>query len=363
MGLLRKAAGVTEVAVNYDDKDILTETEKKKESSVGESSPSSWLEEDDFHIIHDTGGAAGRLLLTEDLLTEIESYPADLELPVRLFNAIRRFLKFTKAALCVYEETAEAFLSWASCGFDKTTSHRLRLPLTFIHEQVSNSFPNPCFLEISLLDAVKDFFSIREFSSLQGMFFNRFYFKDRVVAVFLSSFGPEDQVDEEIMTEAFKKINDTCAQKLNASRENTQRLTGGAQGALKNDLREELEPLMDKALSDNRKLSVIHIDLSKPISDILKGSECADPFRLRQEVTRIVISMMPENTSVVKQENDKLVLLLLGRSRYDAEIVNMQFTQALGNFFNCPIPPMVNAVLCFPDDCEDTAEFLTLNIS
>jgi len=348
MGLLTKAAVISE--------------EKKKEEEVpptveNSASGAVWLDEHDFSFTREARPGDGY-----SLLAEIESYTSDLEFPLRLFAAIQRFFTFEKAALFFYEEAEKTFMHWVACGFDETTMHRLRIPALFIERQFPDVHSCSSAPTAKDIQELKPYFSFREFSMLERVFFHVFRHNDETPAVFMAALNTDDDGTAESIASVFCRISDTCAKKLHALRQTILSLSGEPPTALKRDLALELEVFIKEASLKNRKVSVVHIDLSKALAGMFTTLENADPLRFKQEITRIILSMMPEEASIVKTSSDKLVLLIAGRSKYDADILNLQFSQALSTFFHCAVSSMVTAGFCFPDDCEDTGDFISMNV-
>ena len=124
-----------------------------------------------------------------------------VELPSRLFTSLKRNLSIVKGALLLYDPVRLEYAPWASCGFDETTLHRLRISLGA--NETFNALANGKPLSVTdqgLRNAFQTYFSSREFASVgAGVLLCPFIVDDTLAGVLLvtelkAEFENDDQL-------------------------------------------------------------------------------------------------------------------------------------------------------------------------
>ena len=338
MGLLRKMASIT--YTEEKKKDISSESSGEVSAEAGSS------------------GKAGKPIRSGPALAELEEASAGIEFPLKLFEVLKRDLVLDKAALFLLDSAEDSFLPWALSGFDKTTSNRLRIPSAFLKDNFPDRNAEIGLLEKQQLSALKNYFSIREFSVIEKALFTIYYHKERPFGLFAAFFSEDDSFDRENSFAYLAKLRPLCSGKLAHSHWDTGTNPDSARFPESRDLLKELDSKITEAGATNRKLSIIILKLDETVAEILKFASYADPLRLKKEIVRLLSSMVPDNTSFLKTDTEMFVLMLLGRSRYDEKILNLQFSQTLADYFHCVIPSIIETVLCYPEDADTPSDFM-----
>ena len=93
-------------------------------------------------------------------------YPP-LSIPGYVFSQLAKYLEIHYGALLLYDVLEKAYLPWAYYGYDSTTSHRLKIPMSGFQGIMNQGLP------FSIQDrALKDFesyFSGRDFGLIEKM--------------------------------------------------------------------------------------------------------------------------------------------------------------------------------------------------
>ncbi len=248
-----------------------------------------------------------------------------IEAPGQFFSLLTEHLKLKRAALLLYDPVRLVFAPWAITGFDETTSHRLRIPLS-ANEPVSRLAEGDIVL-ISDNDELKlfrQFFSFREYSNLKQLLLVPFIQENKFMGLLLVC-ETDDGMDDSI--EVFTKLCDRAAGLLYKARERHLE-------SIRRGLPEKLETLEKRghervhervrgaALSCRKKdipLIMIRVCLKKIADRILKGNPYSDPFRLREDISRLVLSLFQSVGSVFTVDRQRILILVSNMQRGDSD--------------------------------------------
>ncbi len=269
------------------------------------------------------------------ILKEIQSIEEGIETPAFLFAMLKSKLGITKGALLLYDPLKMVFAPWASSGYDTTTMHRLRIPLGF-----SESFNETAegktvvVTEEQKLKEYKPFFSNREFNLISRLIIAPLLYKNKLVSILLITEAAEE-TDNEPLDVIISNISSQLTQKIYNAREKKMQL-------LKKIEPEELESLentIDKhityALEKGNSFVLVLLKLSDFIKSIASGtSSLIDPFRLSEDITKILQSLFYNMGNIFEIESGVFIISLFKIKNPDMELIFDQTTYTIKQFFN-----------------------------
>ncbi len=273
--------------------------------------------------------------ISSAILKEIQSIEEGIETPAFLFTMLKNKLGITKGALLLYDPLKMVFAPWASSGYDTTTMHRLRIPLGF-----SESFNETAegktvvVTEEQQLEEYKPFFSNREFNLISRLIIAPLLFKNKLVSILLITEAAEE-TDNEPLNVIISNISSQLTQKIYNAREKKMQL-------LKKIEPEELESLentIDKhityALEKGNSFVLVLLKLSDFIKSIASGtSSLIDPFRLSEDITKILQSLFYNIGNIFEIESGVFIISLFKIKNPDMELIFNQTTYTIKQFFN-----------------------------
>ena len=235
-------------------------------------------------------------------LREIEN---GIDSPGRLFSLMKEQLKLDRAALLLYDPVRMVFAPWAVHGFDETTNHRLRIPLGANDTMNRLASGKVYFLSgPEQLQPFQQFFSYREFSTLTNLLLVPFIHESKFMGLLLSA--ASDQTDLDV----FAALAEQAARHLYQARE--RHLEGAKRGApeqpgaLRETVRAVLQPCVDRGFSP----LLIRVDTATLTESVQKRNPFIDPFRLNQDIARVVLSLFQSLGSVFQVGRERILIVV-----------------------------------------------------
>ncbi|MGA2641850.1 MAG: hypothetical protein ABSG21_13225, partial [Spirochaetia bacterium] len=235
-----------------------------------------------------TSSPSGRRFedVLEEILTAISSLRGGVELPSRLFTVLTTLLGVRKGALLLYDPVRLVYAPWAVRGYDQTTLHRMRIQLGA--NEAWNALGNG--LPLSLvgapsLAAFQQYFSTREFASVNRLVLVPFISEDKLVAVFLlteidSPFSSDDELSACLARAAeagAPRVYEARAAQLAAS---------GPTGARPEPvtIRDEPASFLSALGTSSKTMLLLSLSLEDYAGSVLAAHEHLDPFRLHEDL-------------------------------------------------------------------------------
>jgi hypothetical protein len=234
-------------------------------------------------------------------LTELER---GIEAPGRLFSLIKEQLQLERSALLLYEPTRMAFVPWAMHGFDPTTSHRLRIPL-----KVNDTMNRLASGKIHLLSSPEElhpfsqFFSFREFSTLTHLLLVPFIYENRFLGLLLcANLEPAD-------LEPFRILSEKASRRLHEARE--RHLEGARRETPQRpeSLKESVRAASAECLHQGSSPLLIRISTGTLIETLGRRNPYIDPYRLHQDVSRVLLSLFRHIGSVFEIDGERILIV------------------------------------------------------
>jgi hypothetical protein len=253
------------------------------------------------------------------LLRGLDEIEEGIEAPGQLFALLKVHLQLNRAALLLYDPVRLVFAPWAVYGFDKTTSRRLRIPLganDTINRLASGTMYN--LDDPAELQPFQQYFSFREFSNLEKLILVPFIQESRFMGLLLiAEMGI--QIDPDNL-EIFKILANRAARLFYRARE--RHLEGARRGlpdrpeVLRESVESALRPYLDKGIAP----LMIRIDTAALVESVRQRNAYIDPFRLSQDLSRVVLSVFHSLGPVFQVQQDRILILITnGADRIDPQ--------------------------------------------
>lgn len=262
--------------------------------------------------------------------------------------------KVNKGALLLYESERELFAPWAMIGLDPTSTRKLRIPHSTVHKHF---FPlHPFRGSIQEVEFLRDHFSVRQFDALEEILIVPFYHKETVIGLLMiadASVSLNEQ--EEFLLSTLEELSNF----MYKSRESFYTKPSGTLHRSEESL-EVTDNLIKKAQKEDKNLILIKLETTRIVEHLLYCLDKADPYRLRQDILRIISSMAGENGRVIYSEYSHCILLIEAKSLTRGKILLHQIYNSLNSYFaleDSPLPQISSVERHYPKDGE-TAETL-----
>lgn len=297
------------------------------------------------------------------LLSTITSLSGGIESIAELFSLLKDFFKLSKSAILLYDPLRMVFSPWASAGLDQTTLHRLRIPLGF--NKNFNRVANGevlIFNESRQIKKFNSFFSARENSAINQLIFVPFIADSKLIAILLI-IKMEALIDLETPG-ILKEVSLAAAPHIYKARENKLgNLSGDSKTVTFESLQSRVDELIDKCGKRNRSLVLIKISIEHMLNTVLNYNEFIDPFRLKEDLFRIIGSLLTDIGEIYRLDSNYLILLISEMPIMDPALLLHQLTISLGTFFEIlkAEHSMVfdEKIIVYPDDGDSAEKLLS----
>ncbi len=295
------------------------------------------------------------------MLNNIKNIYHDIEAPVRLFSILKKQLAITKGTILILDVDRNIYLPWASTGLDPTTMHRLRLTDKELRSLVISDNGNYRLVTGKQLDIFKPYFSIREFSILERVLLLPISYNHKPIAFLLMTDSLLFEYGENEISEFFKKVHEPIRSLIVASRqEKLERLQYNLYYSKANVL-EELSKMVQYAYTAQKHLLTISLPLDSIINHILETISDAEPYRVKEDVIKILASMIPGNGKVFPAKENNVILALSQKTTPNPKLLIHQMIFALKGFFHLleGLPDVDYQVRIYPQDGDNVNDLLT----
>lgn len=265
---------------------------------------------------------------SDTLDRRIEEIRASAEAPVRFFSEYARAAGLNKGALLLYDSERELYAPWAITGFDVTTTHKLRIPLFTVNDHFS---PLTAFRgNREKAEFLRDYFSVREFDSIEELLVIPFHRNDSVIGLLLiaeARCSYDDQVDF-----LLSKL-DVLSSFMYESRELFYTKPAGTVYS-HDQAYDETEALIEKTRREQNNLLVIKLDIQSIIEHLSSRLDRADSYRLRKDVLSLISSMVRGSGKVIHSTDSHAILLIETKSLTQGRLLLHQIYNRLNGFFS-----------------------------
>jgi len=256
----------------------------------------------------------------EELLSGLNELEDGIEAPGRFFALAKEHLELRRAALLLYDPVRMIFAPWAAHGFDETTNHHLRIPLGA--NETMNRLAAGKVIVASGPDTLKQFqqfFSFREFSTLENLLLIPFIHENKFMGMLLIAEMESDFSQCDLS--GFETLAVRAAGLFYQARE--RRLEAAKRGipVKPESLRESVRAAVQACLASGAPPIMIGINTADIIEKVKKRNPYIDPFHLREDIARVVLSLFQSLGPVFQIDQERILILVNLTPERDPELL------------------------------------------
>jgi len=299
------------------------------------------------------------------LRAALQSLPEGIEMPSHLFTALKTHLSIEKGALLLYDPLRLVYAPWASCGYDQTTLHKLRIALGA--NESFNAIANGIPLAISdtgALAAYQGYFSSREFASLSRIVLCPFISQEKLIGVLLVTDirAPLDtEADLLSCLSAAAEAASPIAAKAREEKLKVAAVPDVRPGATPE---EEVERFIASPAAEGKKLLFATLSLAGYAGRIMAAHAHLDAFRLEEDLRYFLGAFVSDLGTAFPLGSGRF---LVGLRNFGAGDLDL-FLHQLGSFLSMLFGadggerpsegPSIEKTRVWPDDGGDIRELL-----
>ena len=296
----------------------------------------------------------------------IQALPDGVELPAQLFTILARHLAIGKGALLLYDPLRLVYAPWASCGFDQTTLHRLRIPLGA--NDSFNALANGNPLAVSGADQLaryQGFFSSREFASLARLVLAPLIAEEKLIGVILAADLAPPFEGESALLSCLAEAMKVAGPAVQKARGEKMKSAASPGTALRAAPEEEVARFIAAAGPGASRFLFVGISLEHYSRSVLSAHPHLEPFRLAEDLRYFLGTFVVDRGVAVPLGSGRF---LLGLQDIEARDLDL-FLHQLGSFLSMLFGgtdglgpaggPASVKTRTWPDDGSDIRELVT----
>ena len=291
------------------------------------------------------------------LMSSLNSGSTGLDFPSKLFSQIKKELQITKGAILLPEDDS-LFVPWAETGFDRTTSRRIRLPQTLINSMLNWNDYDILELRESDIGVMSEFFSFREFSVTDSILLAPILAEKKLIAIIFISEGEILNQSRDFKLRLFQDLSNETGPLLISKRDN---IVNKLEDVSQKDLVKEdiVSNFIDKNAEKN--FLIIKVDVQKVIEHLLQNDSSAISFRIKQDILRLIKTLIADKGEVVNNNSNSLIILLNGNRVEEAELLIHQIGLSINYFYkiNSQNFKLDHLIKIYPEDGKNVEQLLS----
>jgi len=243
--------------------------------------------------------------------------PRSIQLPSHLFSLMTTSLQIEKGAILLPDYDENLFVPWASTGLDATTLHRLRLPDSDVATIVGRG-PSGVIWEGDDVANLRPYFSRRESSQLEKVLLFAFVTEGDPQAVLMISDTPYFSRQIEFLRLILAAVGEPAARVIRKQRLRYMDIIRHAVIFKADEL-----PVVTGKLTERapRSVHLIAMQLSDIVSQVASSNTHIDPYRVWQDLLRIVASLFASSGTVCDLDRNHMLISLHGSLEDDLELI------------------------------------------
>lgn len=300
------------------------------------------------------------------IIAEIGSLGDGVELPSRLFTALKKNLSILKGALLLYDPARLEYAPWASVGYDQTTLHRLRISLGA--NDTFNALANGKPIIVTAEEEKKKFqafFSSREFSLATRILLSPFIAEETLSGVLLVTDTKPVFKSDDQMFQCLEQVSAAASPLVHRARGKLARPTGvRAARPAADTAASQITRLVTSPSARGRKLLFASVAVTGFRDNILSSHEDLEPFRLTEDMRYFLDCFLADQGSAVTLASDVFLVCLQDFPQSSLDLFAHQLGLYLGSLFEsdqAAVPPAGIALKksrLWPDEGSDVGELL-----
>jgi hypothetical protein len=278
----------------------------------------------------------------QEVLSALTRLRRGFESPARLFDLLAEELGFSRAALLLYDPLRMVYAPWAGRGYDKTTVQRLRIPLGY-----NSTFDRLAdgetlrLSEASELEQLRSFFSFREFSSLKHALLIPLMHVRKLIALLLITeqkpgpWGSDPTFYDSIAERSAELLYEARERHLEALTQDPSYLETFREELLvrPSALRDLILRRAAEAAANQTPLLAIRLTLQEVVGAVLKSVQGFESFRLREDISGIVMAIFSSVGTVARLDGDHLLVLVCTADPPDLETLTRHLESVLRYYY------------------------------
>ncbi|MFP4373212.1 MAG: hypothetical protein ACLFPO_02685 [Spirochaetaceae bacterium] len=275
-----------------------------------------------------------------DALAQLDN---TLETPLRVFRILADRLAIARGALLLPDPESGELAPWSMRGLDRTTEHRLRIPVAELTGRILDVHAAVTILSGNALRACKPYVSQREFDRLERVALVPFGGEDRIYGLLVITSSPHLATSSSVLDVAFSAIARPVRAILLENRET--RLQGGGDRAILDE--GELQAIAAETPTPERgRVVLVRFDIDGLVERISGGAEDLDRYRIRQDVLRVITVMVSEIVTIGTSAAGKVILIVTSDEALSPTMILRQISLKLAELFDeLEAPPDLNVIL------------------
>jgi len=242
---------------------------------------------------------------------------------------------------------------WVITGYDKTTEHRMRIPLSTMYDFFHGCDSPVAVIEKEDIASLAPYFSSREDALVSRMLLCGFFFEEKLLGVLLISDSPYLGLTSRELGIFFAALEELSSAILFASRETRMRRTREPGSVPLKEFAEDVRKLRE-AGGRELPVAVVAIDARPVIEKIKEFGSDLDEYRSFQDIASVASTIL-EGQPFFASAEKKRILFALDEGSTDVELLLHQFSRAVRKLFqeleNGPDLPVQRK--SYPDDESD----------
>jgi hypothetical protein len=287
------------------------------------------------------------------ILHDLPALPESLELPAHLFRLLVENLDLSRSAILLPDYDEDVFVPWAAHGLDATSLHRLRIPTADLRVVLAGNEAGVMWVGDSCREFAP-YFSRREASILEQLLVFPFADQDDLQAVLIVAESSYFGVHTEFLRIILAAVGEPAASTMQQ-----QRLAGAPfmrQSIVFKPI--EVDTVAERISAHSPGgTRLVLLQLSDIISQVATANDFLDPFRVRQDVLRVLAGVFASTASVCDVDEHRALLLLHGATEEDLELLVQHASATLAHYFPeiSDVPVLRFTSRRHPDDGDDLA--------
>jgi hypothetical protein len=222
-----------------------------------------------------------------------------------------------KGAILLPDYDENLFVPWASTGLDATTLHRLRLPDEDVETVVSRGASGVMWNGDDV-QHLKPYFSRREASQLERVLLFALVVDGKAQAVLLISDTAYFEHHTDFLRLILAAIGEPAARVVQTQRLRYSDIIRHSVVFKIDELPVVMEKLRERA---PRAVGLVHLQLTDIVAQIVTANRHIDPYRVWQDLVRIVASLFASTATVCDLDRSQMLICLHGALEDDLDLI------------------------------------------
>jgi hypothetical protein len=187
------------------------------------------------------------------------------------------------------------------------------------------------------------------------------YNNTSIVAILFISESPLLTKSREYIEELFENLHENITPLLYSSREEkASKLSYPVSINNKDVLENGLNDLLENASATEKHGIIIIISIQALVDHIMNSISEADSYRIRQDILKVLSSMVPDNGKIITIDNERVLLGFTAKKVSYEKLIMHQLSLSLKQFFYelGQAPVLDYRVRIYPQDGEDPKTLL-----